>query len=139
MDDINDFVTIMMAAFEYDEAVIAQRRQDAAEQFRDPDRHSYIADLDEKPIGGLEVFPVPRESRVFINSLGVLPDHQRRGYGRQILTETLNTLVAAGSQHVMIELRTDNEQAMSLYRACGFYDVTSYGFHEVSCLTSYPV
>ncbi len=115
VDDIDDFVHIMVTALQHDEAEISQSKQNTAEQFRDPYRKSYLADLYGKPIGGLEVFLVSKESRVFINSLGVLPEYQRRGYGRQILTETLNALVADGSEHVMIEVQTDNRQGLSLY------------------------
>lgn len=74
---------------------------------------------------------VPDDSRAFINAFGVLPEHQRRGHGRQMLTEIVDRLASDGWEHLMIEVQADNRSALSLYHACGFRETTTYGFYRV--------
>jgi ribosomal-protein-alanine N-acetyltransferase len=52
-----------------------------------------------------------------IHTLAVDPAHQRRGIGRALLRAILDH--AAGST-VFLEVRTDNESAIALYRSEGF-------------------
>ncbi|MQG59665.1 MAG: GNAT family N-acetyltransferase [SAR202 cluster bacterium] len=129
--DVDAFVRIMMAAFRNDPAEARQVRQNTVERFRDPNRQSYIAELDGMPVGGVEAFHTPGGSGEFINSLGVDPEHQRRGYGRQILVETARALIAEGSQRVMLEVETDNRSAISLYLDCGFETICTFEYYRV--------
>jgi ribosomal-protein-alanine N-acetyltransferase len=55
-----------------------------------------------------------------IHTIGVDPAYQGRGIGRWLLDELLN--VADGAV-VHLEVRTDNEPALALYRSVGFADV----------------
>ncbi|MGH3673290.1 MAG: ribosomal protein S18-alanine N-acetyltransferase [Pseudonocardiaceae bacterium] len=52
-----------------------------------------------------------------IHTLAVAPTHQRRGVGRALLRAVLDH--AAGAT-VFLEVRTDNESAIRLYRSEGF-------------------
>jgi ribosomal-protein-alanine N-acetyltransferase len=52
-----------------------------------------------------------------IHTIGVDPEYQGRGIGRRLLDELLN--VADGAV-VHLEVRTDNEPAIALYRSVGF-------------------
>lgn len=54
-----------------------------------------------------------------IHTIGVDPDYQRRGIGRQLLDELLAS-ADADPGPVFLEVRTDNEAALALYRATGF-------------------
>ena len=55
-----------------------------------------------------------------VHTIGVDPVYQGRGIGRRLLDEMLN--FAAGAV-VHLEVRTDNEAAIALYRSVGFAQV----------------
>jgi ribosomal-protein-alanine N-acetyltransferase len=55
-----------------------------------------------------------------IHTIGVDPEYQGRGIGRRVLDELLNI---AGGAVVHLEVRTDNEPAIALYRSVGFTEV----------------
>ena len=52
-----------------------------------------------------------------VHTIGVDPAYQGRGVGRRLLDDLLN--LAAGAV-VHLEVRTDNESALALYRSVGF-------------------
>jgi len=52
-----------------------------------------------------------------VRTIGVRPDAQGTGVGRAMLEGLLE---AAGERRVLLEVRTDNEPALALYRSCGF-------------------
>ncbi|MGA9489109.1 MAG: ribosomal protein S18-alanine N-acetyltransferase [Mycobacterium sp.] len=55
-----------------------------------------------------------------IHTIGVDPEYQGRGIGRRLLDELLT--IADGAV-VHLEVRTDNEPAIALYRSVGFTEV----------------
>jgi [ribosomal protein S18]-alanine N-acetyltransferase len=55
-----------------------------------------------------------------IHTIGVDPAHQGRGIGRRML-DALLTIADGGVVH--LEVRTDNEPAIQLYRSVGFAEV----------------
>jgi ribosomal-protein-alanine N-acetyltransferase len=55
-----------------------------------------------------------------IHTIGVDPDYQGRGIGRRLLEELL---VFADGGAVYLEVRTDNEAAIALYRSAGFVQI----------------
>ncbi|MFC9790609.1 ribosomal protein S18-alanine N-acetyltransferase [Rhodococcus sp. NPDC127528] len=54
-----------------------------------------------------------------VHTIGVDPAHQRRGLGSRLLDELLRVAGAHGGP-VFLEVRTDNESAIALYRREGF-------------------
>lgn len=52
-----------------------------------------------------------------VQTIGVRPDRQGRGIGRALLRELIAT---AGGRRILLEVRTDNEPALALYRSSGF-------------------
>src|SRR5699024_8742427 len=62
----------------------------------------------------------PREDPEFeIHTIGVDPAQQRRGLGR-LLMDQLMRLADGLDGEVFLEVRTDNEAAVALYRSFGF-------------------
>lgn len=55
-----------------------------------------------------------------IHTIGVDPAHQGRGIGRRLLADLLEF---AGDGTVFLEVRTDNDAAIGLYRSAGFVTV----------------
>ncbi|WP_421841872.1 ribosomal protein S18-alanine N-acetyltransferase [Mycobacterium sp.] len=55
-----------------------------------------------------------------VHTIGVDPAYRRRGIGRMLLDELLD--YAAGAV-VYLEVRTDNQEAIALYRSVGFEQI----------------
>lgn len=55
-----------------------------------------------------------------VHTIGVDPDHQGRGIGRSLLEDLLQF---AGRGVVFLEVRTDNDAAITLYESVGFVTV----------------
>ena len=58
--------------------------------------------------------------RGWMNYLGVSPDHQGRGLARQLIEEVEQRLLAVGCPKINLQVRADNQQAVSFYRALGY-------------------
>jgi len=67
--------------------------------------------------------------RGWINYLAVCPGHQKRGFGRRMMTEAERLLQAKGCPKINLQVRTSNFEVLAFYRAIGFVqdDVTSLG------------
>jgi ribosomal protein S18 acetylase RimI-like enzyme len=126
LDDLAALTRLRVAAFGGQED---EQRHDLTRRLREPNRRHFLATLDGAPIGMIcaGVF----EGSVDVTSFAVLPEHQGRGYGRQILLEIVDMLIAEGWERIQIEVATDNAGALGLYRSCGFAVQSSYGFYEV--------
>lgn len=61
-------------------------------------------------------------SRGWIYALAVHPDHQRKGYGGQLVVAVEATLAARGCPKINLQVRAGNAAAEAFYRAIG-YDV----------------
>lgn len=64
-------------------------------------------------------------------AFGVLPAYRGRGYGRQLLAQVVTLLASESWKRVLIEVETRNQNALGLYRSCGFREVTTYDFYRV--------
>jgi ribosomal protein S18 acetylase RimI-like enzyme len=67
--------------------------------------------------------------RGWINYLAVSPDHQRKGFGRQLMLEAESLLRAEGCPKINLQVRTSNASVLAFYRALGYAvdDVVSLG------------
>ena len=96
-----------------------------------PKHRYYVAVLDNvNVIGKLDVSLTEQAS--FIYGFGVLPAYRGRGYGRQLLAYTIQTLLAMGKPQIALEVATVNKNALSLYQSCGFKETGSYDYYMIS-------
>lgn len=67
--------------------------------------------------------------RGWINYLGVCPDHQRQGLGRQIMQAAEQRLRDCGVPKINLQVRAGNQQVIDFYRSIGFLmdEVVSLG------------
>jgi ribosomal protein S18 acetylase RimI-like enzyme len=67
--------------------------------------------------------------RGWINYLAVSPAHQRKGFGRQMMAQAEQLLLAEGCPKINLQIRTSNAQVLAFYRAIGYLedDVVSLG------------
>jgi ribosomal protein S18 acetylase RimI-like enzyme len=68
---------------------------------------------------------------VYIRGFGIVPERRQRGYGRQLLAATVQTMLAEGHRRFSLDVATDNPQALSLYTSCGFRQTEAYDYHDV--------
>jgi len=54
-----------------------------------------------------------------ISAVCTHPDHQGKGYARQLLLSQLTQIIAAGA-HPYLHVKTDNERAVKVYETLGF-------------------
>ena len=88
-----------------------------------PYGHYVAARVGETLVGYAGIFRLGRipPFEYEIHTIGVDPEFQGRGIGRRMLTELLD--VAGPHAVVHLEVRTDNEPAIALYKASGFTTV----------------
>ena len=79
-----------------------------------------IAELDGEPIGYLS-WQCEDDGRVKISKLYVLPQHQRRGLGRQMLDHICGSARAVGARTVWMQVNKRNERAIGAYLKAGFH------------------
>ncbi len=94
-------------------------------------RRYFLATVHGNPVGLLQAGGW-EEGSAGISAFGVLPAYRGRGIGRQMLLDAVDALLVEGWQHVLIEVVTDNERALTLYRSCGFRVTTAYGFYDLT-------
>jgi ribosomal protein S18 acetylase RimI-like enzyme len=90
----------------------------------------YLAKLGNEPVGCLDVFYSDNDT-AGIYGFGVLPQFRRRGFGRQIMEQTINTIRAEGQKRIELEVEPNNNNAVALYRSIGFVEVTTYGYYNL--------
>jgi len=55
-----------------------------------------------------------------IMTIGVDPNYQRHGVGRQLLQVLINQSISLGATEMFLEVAVDNQPAINLYRSFGF-------------------
>lgn len=75
----------------------------------------------------------PRSDPEFeVHTIAVAPAYQGRGLGRELLEQLLYTADLLDGP-VFLEVRTDNEPAISLYKSAGFFTLdTRKGYYQPS-------
>lgn len=107
--------------------------EDAKKCYRDSLHESeiymYIAEIDGKLIGKIDV--AIEEKDTFIYLFGVLPEYRNIGYGREILALLLQMVAGENYEKVILEVASDNPNAMNLYKSFGFRETTVYDYYEI--------
>jgi ribosomal protein S18 acetylase RimI-like enzyme len=125
--DLETLVHVLAAAFG-DPA--AEVRDSVLRNLASPSEHYYyLACLDGAPIGIIRSSIDGDDASLY--SFGVLPAYRGRGLGREILSRTVETLLAAHQGRIGLEVETENRNALGLYLSCGFRDVTTYGYYHL--------
>lgn len=81
--------------------------------------HSVLVAVDGARIAGFAVMQFGDEHAHLV-LLAVRPGLQRRGLGRRLVDWLIGSARVAGMASVHLELRADNEPALSFYRSLGF-------------------
>jgi len=89
----------------------------------------YIAEIDGELIGKIDV--AIDEKDTFIYQFGVLPEYRNIGYGREILALLLQMVAGENYEKAILEVASDNPNAMNLYKSFGFRETTVYDYYEI--------
>lgn len=119
-------IRILMAAFADPENVVGPNVDLGLTQ---PTRDFYLAELGGVPIGAIRIGAW--DGNGDITAFGVLPDHQGKGLGRQILLDAVNRLLARKLPRILIEVAVENRGALGLYESCGFHVRREYGYYRL--------
>jgi ribosomal protein S18 acetylase RimI-like enzyme len=122
-EDIADLVRLDETCFSVS-AEIVQRW--LAQDLVDSRRKVLVATLGPVKLGKINV--LMNEVETYISGFCIWPEHRRKGYGKIMLTRTLEQLVAEGRSNIVLEVACENEHALLLYQQCGFRTVTAYDY-----------
>ncbi len=130
--DLETLLSIQAAAFR--RPTEEQSRSRMARWLSEPNQRLYLGFLGGESIGmlrvGSEDMPSGHQS-VYINSFGILPECQGRGYGKQMLLGIVELLLGESWDHIRIEVNVENKNALSLYQSCGFVETSEYRYYDV--------
>jgi ribosomal protein S18 acetylase RimI-like enzyme len=111
-------------------------REYMQEWFYYPKQDFYMATFAEKYLGSQEPVGMIRldemEQDIAIYGFVVVPKYRGRGYGRQILEETIRTIRSVSQKRITLEVDTTNTTAMNLYLSVGFDVETTYNYYALN-------
>jgi ribosomal protein S18 acetylase RimI-like enzyme len=128
--DLEALVTILVDGFDETVEEVKSSITDSFEECQ-----FYLATFGEaslgckEPVGCLKLYEMQDE--VGIYGFVVRSAYRGRGYGRQMLEETIRTIQASSQKQIMLEVDTQNTNAIGLYRSCGFKETTTYGYYSL--------
>lgn len=83
-----------------------------------PTRRYQVVASDDSIIGYSGIFILAQDSD--IQTLAVAEDQRGRGVGRQLLDAAIASAASAGARSMTLEVRADNDAALTLYEGRGF-------------------
>jgi ribosomal protein S18 acetylase RimI-like enzyme len=96
----------------------------------DAAQHLWAVTLNGDLIGKIQGRAGEGESHIY--GFAITPPLRGRGYGRAALSEAVRRLLAERKQPILLEVLTDNEQALHLYEDHGFRTITAYDYYRMS-------
>ncbi|WP_318581502.1 GNAT family N-acetyltransferase [Bacillus paranthracis] len=89
----------------------------------------YSALIDEKVIGTITVSK--EDQTTTLSGFAVHPSYQGKGYGKDILTSMIHTLITKGVSTIKLDVETKNNNALKLYTQCGFEMKAKHDYYNV--------
>lgn len=112
--DLADVHDLERRCFPRDTWSIEQFWQELAQ----PTRRYQVAAIDDSIVGYAGIFILVPESDV--QTLAIADDHRGRGVGGQLLDAAIASASSAGARSMTLEVRADNDAALTLYERRGF-------------------
>ena len=114
--DLPVFVSLDKELFPYSPWSASQFK----EELSSPTRHFVVAeDVDQKIIGYAGVF-APGAAEADILTVGVVPEHRGKGIAKALMALITDWAKDQGSTAMMLEVKTDNREAIGLYESLGY-------------------
>lgn len=90
------------------------------EEFSSPTRHFVVALDEQKSIIAYAGVFAPGAAEADILTVGVVPDHRGKGIAKALMVLITDWANAQGSTAMMLEVKTDNSDAIGLYESLGY-------------------
>ena len=91
-------------------------------------RITYLSELNGKIIGKIRIESSNNSS--YIYGFGVLPEYRGKGYGRETLKSALNIIYKNNIRDVYLDVASENNTALNLYKSCGFDEISVMNYYE---------
>jgi ribosomal-protein-alanine N-acetyltransferase len=114
--DLPVFVSLDKELFPYSPWSASQYK----EEFSSPTRHFVVAVDDSLSIIGYAGVFAPGAAEADILTVGVVPEHRGKGIAKALIALITDWADAQGSTAMMLEVKTDNSEAIGLYEALGY-------------------
>lgn len=88
--------------------------------FNEPNSLSYRATAESGEMTGFIFVMINPDGAAHITTIGVAPEHRRRGLAERLLKHTEDALKAKGISTVVLEVRVGNMAAQKLYSGAGY-------------------
>lgn len=124
--DAEFYVKCMNACFGLSEE---ETRQSFIQSMMSINRQLYTVRLNQQPIGS--ICAVIGGSAVTLHELCIMPEYRGRGYGREVMGETVHKLLADEYPNIEFQMRCHNHQSRGLYETCGFEVAAVYDYYEI--------
>ncbi len=89
----------------------------------------YIAEKDQEIIGKVHLQLISQAGGIY--GLGVLPEHRRQGFGRDMLVTAIQKLIEEKAESINLQVATENGNALDLYKSCGFMEVSTMDYFQL--------
>jgi len=96
----------------------------------DKDQYRYVCEIENKVIGNISASRT--NGNINIYGIGIFEEYRGKGYGREMLMLFLEQLMKEQDDNIFLEVACDNDNALSLYKSCGFNEVTGYDYYEIT-------
>jgi ribosomal-protein-alanine N-acetyltransferase len=114
--DLPVFVSLDKELFPYSPWSASQYK----EEFSSPTRHFVVAlDEEQKIVGYAGVFAAGGVEADIL-TVGVVPEHRGKGIAKALMALITDWARSEGSTAMMLEVKTDNLEAIGLYEALGY-------------------
>lgn len=114
--DLPTFVALDRDLFPYSPWSTSQYK----EEFAHPTRRFYVANDEAGEIIGYAGVFAPGGAEADILTVGVVPAHRGQGIARQLMALITDWAISQGSTAMMLEVKTDNVEAIGLYESLGY-------------------
>jgi len=114
--DLPVFVSLDQELFPYSPWSASQYK----EEFSSPTRHFVVALDDSQNIIGYAGVFAPGAAEADILTVGVVPAHRGKGIAKALMALITDWANTQGSTAMMLEVKTDNVEAIGLYESLGY-------------------
>ncbi len=89
----------------------------------------YIAEYNGNIVGKTHLQIIGDEGSIF--GLGILPESRGLGLGRKLLLESIRQLYELNASSIMLQVESENSNALNLYKSCGFEETSVMDYYKL--------